>query len=129
MLQSPYCELLGIARATVSQSHAVTEALGESPAALAPRVRQPFDELLPLVEQVIAQTERWVLKGESIPAAEKVVSLVEPHTQIICRGKAPPHDTDLVVIARKLHNRRRGSKRQAKLIFRQVYGKGVHHQA
>jgi IS5 family transposase len=89
-----YSELLVIARTTVTQSQAVTEALRESAAASAQRLRQQFDELLPLVEQVIAQTERRVRKGESVPAAEKVVSLVEPHTQIICRSKAPPHATE-----------------------------------
>lgn len=80
----------------MTQSRAVTEALRDSSAAreAAQRLRQQFSELMPLVEQVIAQTERRVLKGESVPAAEKVVSLVEPHTQIICRGKAPPHDTE-----------------------------------
>lgn len=83
-----------IARTTVTQSRAVMEALREVSDAAAPRAYQQFDEMLPLVEQVIAQTERRVLHGESVPAAEKVVSLVEPHTQIICRGKAPPHDTE-----------------------------------
>jgi IS5 family transposase len=78
----------------LTQSRTVTEALRDSPAAPAQRLQQQFSELMPLVEQVIAQTERRVLKGESVPAAEKVVSLVEPHTQIICRGKAPPHDTE-----------------------------------
>jgi IS5 family transposase len=85
---------LAIARTTVTQSRAVSEALSESSAASAQRLQQQFDEVIPLVEQVIAQTERRVLRGESVPAADKVLSLVEPHTQIICRGKAPPHDTE-----------------------------------
>ena len=72
----------------------MTEALRDSSTATAQRLRQQFGELMPLVEQVIEQTERRVLKGESVPAADKIVSLVEPHTQIICRGKAPPHDTE-----------------------------------
>lgn len=72
----------------------MTEALRDSSTATAQRLRQQFSELMPLVEQVIEQTERRVLKGESVPAADKIVSLVEPHTQIICRGKAPPHDTE-----------------------------------
>ena len=78
----------------MTQSRAVTEALRDSSTATAQRLRQQFGELMPLVEQVIEQTERRVLKGESVPAADKIVSLVEPHTQIICRGKAPPHDTE-----------------------------------
>jgi len=78
----------------VAQSRAVSEALGDLPTPAARHLRQQFAELIPLVEQVIVQTERRVLKGESVPAANKVLSLVEPHTQIICRGKAPPHDTE-----------------------------------
>jgi IS5 family transposase len=78
----------------VTQSRAVSEALCESSAAPAQRLREQFSAVLPLVEQVIAQTKRRVLQGENVPAADKVVSLVEPHTQIICRGKAPPHDTE-----------------------------------
>ena len=39
-----------------------------------------------LIEQVIAQTERRVLAGESVPAGDKLVSLFEPHTDIIVKG-------------------------------------------
>ena len=39
-----------------------------------------------LAEAVIDQTVRRVLKGETVPAEEKVVSLFEPHTDIICKG-------------------------------------------
>jgi IS5 family transposase len=41
-----------------------------------------------LVERVVEQTERRVLKGESVTAGEKLVSLFEEHTAIIARGKA-----------------------------------------
>ena len=37
---------------------------------------------------MVEQTERRVLKGENVKAAEKLVSLFEPHTSIIRRGKA-----------------------------------------
>jgi IS5 family transposase len=40
------------------------------------------------------QTVRRVLQGETVPAANKLVSLFEPQTQIIRRGKAPPHETE-----------------------------------
>ena len=46
---------------------------------------------LPLVEQVIEQTERRVLKGETVPAAEKLVSLFEPHSDIIVKGGRDVH--------------------------------------
>lgn len=39
-----------------------------------------------LLVRVIDQTERRVLKGEKVPASEKLVSLFEPHTDIIIKG-------------------------------------------
>lgn len=41
---------------------------------------------LPLIKQVIDQTQRRVLGGESVPAGEKIFSLFEPHTDIIIKG-------------------------------------------
>ena len=38
---------------------------------------------LELLDRVADQTERRVFKGETVPAGEKVVSLFEPHTDII----------------------------------------------
>ncbi len=40
----------------------------------------------PLIERIIAQTERRVLAGEPVPAGEKLVSLFEPHADIIVKG-------------------------------------------
>jgi IS5 family transposase len=40
----------------------------------------------PLIGQILAQTERRVFGGESVPAAEKIVSLFEPHADIIVKG-------------------------------------------
>lgn len=39
-----------------------------------------------LLKQVIQQTRRRVIDGESVPAPEKLVSLHEPHTDIIVKG-------------------------------------------
>jgi transposase, IS5 family len=41
----------------------------------------------PLIEQVIAQSERRVLAGEQVPAADKLVSLFEPHAASIVKGR------------------------------------------
>jgi len=57
-------------------------------------LNEMFDHYLPLVRQVINQTRQRVLQGLSVPARDKVVSLFEPHTAIICRGKAKPKDTE-----------------------------------
>jgi len=40
----------------------------------------------PLIIEIIDQTKRRVLTGESVPASEKVISLFEPHADIISKG-------------------------------------------
>lgn len=67
---------------------------------LANHQAQSFDELFAgkvlaeklaravgLLDKVIDQTERRVLKGEKVPASEKVVSFFEEHTDIIVKGQ------------------------------------------
>ena len=45
-----------------------------------------FRHYRPLIERIIAQTERRVLRGETVAASEKLVSLFEPHADIIVKG-------------------------------------------
>lgn len=49
-----------------------------------------LEHYLQLMEQVIDQTERRVLQGESVPAKEKVLSIFEEHTDIIKKGQREP---------------------------------------
>jgi transposase, IS5 family len=42
-----------------------------------------LDHFLPLVQQVMDQTRRRVVEGQSVPAAEKLVSIFEEHTDIL----------------------------------------------
>lgn len=44
-----------------------------------------------LIDRVMDQTRRRVLHGESVPAAEKIVSLFEAHTDIIVKGGREVH--------------------------------------
>ena len=57
-------------------------------------LRTTLEQVMPLVQRVIEQTSRRVFTGQSVPAADKVVSVFEPHTAIIQRGKVPPRDTE-----------------------------------
>jgi transposase, IS5 family len=77
-----------VTRACVRQAKRVVAALAEAPLAAAGRLQQQLEHFLPLVEQAIGQAWRRVIAGEAVPAKEKVVSLFEPHTQIITRHKA-----------------------------------------
>ncbi len=40
-----------------------------------------------LLTRVVDQTERRVLRGESVPATQKLVSIFEPHTDIIIKDR------------------------------------------
>lgn len=44
-------------------------------------------QFLPLAQGVISQSRRRVLNGEDVPANEKVLSIFEPHTDIIKKGQ------------------------------------------
>jgi IS5 family transposase len=47
-----------------------------------------IERYLPLVRTVLSTAQRANLKGETVPASERVFSLFEPHTELIKRGKA-----------------------------------------
>jgi IS5 family transposase len=89
-LTQAYGRLLDLTRKTCTQAARVTAALRGGRAALGvagERLVAQFDHFLPLVARTIDQTVRRVLQGEVVPAKAKVVSLFEPHTQIIQRHK------------------------------------------
>lgn len=47
-----------------------------------------LERFLPSMATAIVQCERRILNGEKVPASDKIVSLFEEHTDIICRGKS-----------------------------------------
>jgi IS5 family transposase len=47
-----------------------------------------LDYYLTAMSVAIDQCERRILKGEDVPADEKILSIFEQHTDIICRGKS-----------------------------------------
>jgi IS5 family transposase len=88
-LKEAYRKLVGITQASRAQAVRVVEALrGYADDCGARRLlTEKFEHFLPLVEQGIAQATRRVLHDEQVPAAEKILSLFEEHTQIITRQK------------------------------------------
>lgn len=87
-MRRAYGRLIAVAEATRRQAVRVRAALGARTDAAAQRLARQVGLFLPRVERVLAQATRRTLKGEAVPAAEKIVSLFEPHTQIIVRHKA-----------------------------------------
>jgi IS5 family transposase len=82
-----YRQLVQVTQRSVQQAQEVQRRLQEVPTAAAQRLATTLERFVPLVEQVLDQTVRRVFQGESVPAAEKIVSLFEPHTNVIRRGK------------------------------------------
>ncbi|MEX0827745.1 MAG: transposase, partial [Haliea sp.] len=84
-----YRELIPLARRVVNQSEKavaqVQRQCGPSP------LSQPWVDQVThyreLLEPVIDQAERRVFHGETVPASDKLVSLFEPHTDIIIKGQ------------------------------------------
>jgi IS5 family transposase len=102
-----YQRLLEVTRHTVRQAHRVRAALQarwgvewsheqerqavaraqHAEQRRARRLAAQFDRFLPLVEQAIRQAQRRVLAGQPVASREKVLSLFEPHTRVVQRGK------------------------------------------
>ena len=83
-----YKDLLAVTRATlgyVAQARLQLQLAAVDPVERVAWVGQ-VDYYRPLIERVIEPTERRVLRGETVPATAKVLSLFEPHTDLIVKG-------------------------------------------
>ena len=81
-----YRELIGITRATLVYLQQAAMRLAVAPNPLVELWQAQLGHYRPLVERIIRQSERRVLAGEPVPAGEKLVSLFEPHADIIVKG-------------------------------------------
>jgi IS5 family transposase len=82
-----YHKLVKVTRASVAQAKEVVELLAEAATQEAYKLSDQLEHFISLTEQVIDQAVRRVFEGEKVPADEKIVSLFEPHTYVIRRGK------------------------------------------
>jgi IS5 family transposase len=82
-----YRELIKLTRATLAYLDRAATELWQAPAPMAVAIWQgERSHYRPLIERIIRQSERRVLCGEAVPASEKIVSLFEPHADIIVKG-------------------------------------------
>ena len=91
-VQNRYQQLLALTEQVVAQAeqvqqHLLTQ-LEQQAERTVQRLADTLQTFVPHVKQVIDQTTRRVIHGEKVPAGEKLVSLFEPHTAIIRKGKA-----------------------------------------
>lgn len=82
-----YRDLLTLAQATMDYATCALVHLGMPGTPAVQALQQQLAHYRGLLERVLDQTTRRVLHGESVPATEKVVSLFEPHTDVIVKDR------------------------------------------
>jgi transposase, IS5 family len=88
-----YRDLIKVTEKTLGYAKRAVEALSATYPAEALEIPElaKFDEELreyiALTDRVLDQTRRRVLHGETVPAADKIVSIFEPHTDIIRKDR------------------------------------------
>jgi IS5 family transposase len=88
-MRAAYGRRIATAKRTGAQARRVLDALkGRADEPKAARLATRLGELRPRLKAGIDQAWRRVIRGESVPAGEKLLSLFEPHTQVVPRFKA-----------------------------------------
>lgn len=80
-----YADLIRVTRMTVQDAQLASVSLSACHDILASAFAEELKTVIDLALRVISQTERRVLRNEKVPAAEKVASIFEPHTDIIIK--------------------------------------------
>ncbi len=92
-----YKDLLGITRTVIGYAQTALPELEQyragdlTHASLAMGIAKELAHYIPLALQVVEQTKRRVIHGEAVPAAEKIVSIFEEHTDIIRKDRRETH--------------------------------------
>ena len=88
-----YIDLLKVTHKTVNYARKAVSVLESFPSKncalveTAHGMAQELKEMIHLTHRIIDQTTRRVIHGESVPASEKIVSIFEPHTDIIVKDR------------------------------------------
>ncbi|MCP4703507.1 MAG: ISNCY family transposase [candidate division Zixibacteria bacterium] len=88
-----YKDLLKVTKKVISYSDSAIPEIKSYPAVdaqqmvIAVDLLEKLEHYLPLTLKVVDQTERRINHGETVPAAEKVVSIFEEHTDIIRKDR------------------------------------------
>ena len=90
-LKKAYSGLLDATSRVVGQarkfSQEITEGIKTGGSTILIKAKKQLDETIPLVKQVLRQTRERILRGNT-RCEGKLVSIFEPHTEVIRKGKA-----------------------------------------
>jgi len=85
--RAAYRDLIKVARKTAGYAERALERLESVDSPVVVGYAMELVRYLILTRRVIDQTERRVFQGEKVPASEKLVSIFEPHTDIIVKDR------------------------------------------
>lgn len=86
-MKGTYARLLAITQGGQVQARKVCTVVRRRSEGEAQRLARQFEVYPPRIDQAVAQTVRRVIDGDMVPAQGKIVSLFEPHPQVIVRHK------------------------------------------
>jgi len=85
-----YLDLVDLTEQTITAARSVADELKEpdlpTDRGKAEALAESLRYYASLGDRVVAQTRRRVVDGESVPAKEKVLSIFEPHTDLLAKG-------------------------------------------
>lgn len=81
-----YAELVRHAEEVVAKARRARSVLARRVSERARSLGQKIDHFLTLAERVLSQTKRRIFAEEKVPASDKIVSIFEPHTDIVVKS-------------------------------------------
>ena len=85
--KAAYVDLLKMAERVRDYARTAQQVIIATSSPIGPGCFDELEHYSQLTEQVISQCRRRVIHGESVPVRDKVVSLFEPHTDIIVKDR------------------------------------------
>ena len=85
--KSHYQDLLKVSHTTVAYARNAIDVLKDSPDFVAMALSADLKQTVNLTLRVIDQTEKRLLQGLSVHSSDKIVSIFEPHTDIIVKDR------------------------------------------
>ena len=107
-LKKAYSGLLEAASRVVGQarkfSQEITDGIKTGSSTILIKAKKQLDEKIPLVKQVLRQTRERVLRGNT-RCEGKLISIFEPHSEVIRKGKAnKPNEFGLLIKIQEAEN-------------------------
>lgn len=88
-LQAAYRPLLALAAKLLRRARDLERKAAKSTDLEVMALHQELKQYLDLTEKVLDTAQRRIINGETVPNADKIFSIFEPHTELINRGKTP----------------------------------------